>query len=72
VRGNTFYLVMLLCTIIWMYNLNFSACEVIWKAMSLSLICIILEEKETHNHIKELIKKNSEFYIPLIQTESKI
>jgi hypothetical protein len=52
-----------------MYRLNFSACEVIWKVMSLSLICIILEEKETHNRIGALIKKNSEFYIPLIQTD---
>jgi hypothetical protein len=73
VCGNVFYLVMLLCMIIWMYKLNFSAREVIWKAMSLSLICIILEEKETHNHIGALIKNNSEFYIPLIQTDgSKI
>jgi hypothetical protein len=69
---NTFYLVMLLCTIIWMYKLNFSAHEVIWKVMSLSLICIILEEKETKNRIRALVKKNSKFYIPLIQTESKI
>jgi hypothetical protein len=56
-----------------MYKLNFSAREVVWKAMSLSLICIILEEKETHNRIGALIKNNSEFYIPLIQTDgSKI
>jgi hypothetical protein len=52
-----------------MYRLKFSAREVIWKAMSLSLICIILEEKETHNRIRALIKKNSEFYIPPIQTD---
>jgi hypothetical protein len=25
--------------------------------------------KETHNRIEALIKKNSEFYIPLIQTD---
>jgi hypothetical protein len=52
-----------------MYRLNFSVHEVVWKVMSLSLICIILEEKETHNCIKALIKKNSEFYIPPIQTD---
>jgi hypothetical protein len=46
-----------------MYRSKFSAREVTWKAMSLSLNCIILEEKETHNHIEALIKKNSEFYI---------
>jgi hypothetical protein len=49
--------------------LNFSAHEVIWKAMSLSLICIILEEKETHNHIGALIKNDYEFYIPSIQID---
>jgi hypothetical protein len=43
--------------------------EASWKATSLSLNCIILEEKETHNHIEALIKNNSEFYIPLIQTD---
>jgi hypothetical protein len=48
---------------------KFSAREVAWKAMSLSLICIIIEEKETHNRIEALIKKNSEFYFPLIQTD---
>jgi hypothetical protein len=52
-----------------MYRSNFSACEVAWKAMSLSLIYIIIEEKETHNCIKALIKKNSKFYIPPIQTD---
>ena len=44
-----------------MYRLKFSAREVIWKAMSLSLISIILEEKETHNRIEALIKRNFEF-----------
>ena len=52
-----------------MYRYKFSACEFSWKAMSLSLICIILEEKETHNRIEALIKKNYEFYIPPIQTD---
>jgi hypothetical protein len=52
---------------------KFSVCEVTWKVMSLSLNCIIIKEKETHNHIEELIKKNYEFYFPLIQTyENKI
>jgi hypothetical protein len=45
---------------------KFSVCEVTWKAMSLSLNCIIIKEKETHNHIEALIKKNSEFYFPPI------
>jgi hypothetical protein len=45
-----------------MYRSKFSACKVAWKEMNLSLICIIIEEKETHNRIEELIKKNSEFY----------
>jgi hypothetical protein len=31
--------------------------------------CIVLEEKETHNRIEALIKRNSKFYIPLIQTD---
>jgi hypothetical protein len=44
-------------------------CKVIWEVMSLSLICIISEEKETHNRIGALIKKNSECYIPPIQTD---
>jgi hypothetical protein len=49
--------------------MKFSVREVVWKAMSLSLICIILEEKETHNCIGALIKKNSKFYIPPIQID---
>jgi hypothetical protein len=52
-----------------MYRSKFSAHEVIWKVMSLSLICRILEEIETHNRIEELIKRNYELYIPLIQTD---
>jgi hypothetical protein len=52
-----------------MYRSKFSVGEVIWKAMSLSLNFIILEEKETHNRIKALIKSSFEFYIPLIQTD---
>jgi hypothetical protein len=52
-----------------MYRSKFSAHEVAWKTMNLSLNCIILEQKETHNHIEELIKKNSKFYIPPIQTD---
>jgi hypothetical protein len=52
---------------------KFSAREVAWKAMSLSLNCIIIKEKETHNRIEALIKKNFEFYFPPIQTdENKI
>jgi hypothetical protein len=31
-------------------------------------IYMILKEKEAHNHIRALIKNNSKFYIPLIQT----
>jgi hypothetical protein len=52
-----------------MYMSKFSACEVSWKAMSLILMCIILEEKETHNRIEALIKKNYEFYIPPIKID---
>jgi hypothetical protein len=48
---------------------KFSAHEVAWRVMSLSLICIIIEEKETHNRIEALIKNISEFYFPLIQTD---
>jgi hypothetical protein len=40
---------------------KFSACEVAWKVMSLNLNCIIIKEKETHNRIKALFKKNFEF-----------
>jgi hypothetical protein len=42
-------------------QVKFNAREVAWKAMSLSLNCIIIKEKETHNRIEALIKKNSEF-----------
>jgi hypothetical protein len=52
-----------------MYRSKFGVREVAWKAMSLSLIYIIIEEKETHNLIEALIKKNFKFYFPLIQTD---
>jgi predicted transcriptional regulator len=61
VRGEAFYLVILLCMININEQVKFNAHEVAWKAMSLSLNCIIIKEKETHNHIEALIKKNSEF-----------
>jgi predicted transcriptional regulator len=53
--------VILLCTININEQVKFNVPKVAWKAMILSLNCIIIKEKETHNHIKALIKKNSEF-----------
>ena len=42
-------------------QVKFNVREVAWKAMSLSLNFIIIKEKETHNRIEALIKKNSKF-----------
>jgi hypothetical protein len=61
VRREEFYLVIFLFTININEQVNFNVHEFTWKATSLSLNCIIIKEKETHNRIKELIKKNSKF-----------
>jgi hypothetical protein len=61
VCGEAFYLVILLCTININEQVNFNMHKVTWRAMSLNLNCIIIKEKETHNRIEALIKKNYEF-----------
>jgi hypothetical protein len=63
VRGSTNYLVVLLCMINMGVQVEFCACKVVWKAMSLSLI------KNLHGNRG---KRNTQLHRSIIENEFRV